>query len=102
MISDNCIRLFRIGRLSEERTIDGSIIIYKKTWIVYLKRFFRKTERERMYNLIFDLYFEYEYTGSPLSARQISYLLWVHHSKIDNILKKNWLIIKNLISPANL
>lgn len=36
--------------------------------------------------MILDLYFDYEYTWQPMTARQISLLLWCDHTTVDRIL----------------
>lgn len=39
-------------------------------------------------NLILDLYFEYEWTGEPLTARQISIIFGVDHTTVDKIIAR--------------
>lgn len=90
-------KMFTKGRLYEKESIFWVTICYEQDYIIKIERYFRPDERTKLYNLIFDLYFEYEYDGKPLSARQIATLFWVHHSKIDIILAKAKIQMKNEI-----
>jgi len=89
--------MFTKWRLYEKESFFWVTICYEQEYIIKLERHFRPDERTQLYNLIFDLYFEYEYDWKPLSARQIALLFWVHHSKIDIILAKAKLQMKNEI-----
>lgn len=94
MIGDKCKKLFTRWILSEKETPTWTIIYYEVKNIIKLERYYPKEEKDKMYNLIFDLFFEYEYYWQVMSARQIATLLWVHHTKIDNILIKAKTLIK--------
>lgn len=97
MLDPKLRKMFTKWRLYEKESVFWVILCYEQDYIVKMERYFRPDERRQLYNLIFDLFFEYEYDGKSLSARQIARLLWVHHSKIDTILLKARLQMKNEI-----
>lgn len=97
MLNIKLRKLFTKWRLYEKESIFWVTICYDQDYIIKLERYFRPDERDKLYDMIFNLFFEYEYDGHPLSARQIALLLWVHHSKIDTILAKAKIQIKNEI-----
>ena len=95
MLDTKLRQLFRRGRLYEKEVAFGVIVCYDLDNVIRIERFFRPDERRDLYNMIFDLYFEYEYNWQPISARKIAKLLWVHHSTVDRVLLKIKYQIKN-------
>jgi len=81
-------QLFQRWRLYERESLFWVTICYEIDDLIRLERYFRPDERNELYDMIFDLYFKYEYHWQPMSARKIALLLNVHHSKIDDILNK--------------
>jgi hypothetical protein len=90
-------QLFQRWRLYEKESIFGVTICYDIEWVLHLERYFRPDERSDLYDMIFDLFFKYEYHWQQLSARKIALLLWVHHSYVDDILNKNKSFIRRQI-----
>ena len=89
MLGLNCKKLFKRWRLSENDGIFDTVITYEIPNEVKVERRFNRSDKDRIHNFVFDLYFEYErHEGVSLSAREISYLLWCTHNKVDNILKR--------------
>lgn len=88
MIGTNCRKLFKRWKLSERDAFFGTTVVYEIQWLIKLERYFKPEETEELHNMLFDIYWEYEWNWQPITARQISYLLWVHHSKVDNILAR--------------
>lgn len=81
-------QLFQRWRLYERESVFGVTICYEIDHVIKLERYFRPDERSDLYDMLFDLFFKYEYHWQPMSARKIALLLNVHHSKIDDILTK--------------
>ena len=81
-------QLFERGRLYEKESLFWVTICYEIDNVIRLERYFRPDERDDLYDMLFDLFFQYEYHWQPMSARKIALLLHVHHSKIDDILNK--------------
>lgn len=102
MIWNNCKHLFKRWKLSEKETLLGTTLCYEIKGIIKFERYYTREERNTMYDQIFNLFFEYEYDWWTLSARKISYLLWVHHTIIDNILKRIKDKIKKSLSPNSI
>lgn len=88
MIGTNCRKLFKRWKLSERDAFFGTTVVYEIQWLIKLERYFKPEETEELHDMLFDIYWEYEWNWQPITARQISYLLWVHHSKVDNILAR--------------
>lgn len=97
LIGLNCRKLFKRGSLTERQAFFGTIVSYKIQWVVTMERYFKEWEEKQVYDLTWYLFREYEYHGQQMTARQISYLLWVDHTTIDRTLArirykiKNWL-----------
>ena len=81
-------QLFERGRLYEKESLFWVTICYEIDNVIRLERYFRPDERDDLYDMLFDLFFQYEYHGQQLSARQISYLPWVEHTTVDNALER--------------
>ena len=98
LIGLNCRKLFKRGSLTERQAFFGTIVSYQIQWVISLERYYKEWEEASVYDLIWYLFREYEYHGQSMSARQISYLLWVDHTTIDRALLriqykiKNWLL----------
>lgn len=88
MLDTKLRQLFQRWRLYEKDSIFWVIICYDIEWILKIERYFKPNERSDLYDFIFETYFMYEYRWQPLSARKIALLLWVHHSKVDDILNR--------------
>ena len=88
MIWTNCRKLFKRWKLSEKEAFFGTTVVYEIQWLIKLERYFKPEETEELHDMLFDLFWKYEWHWQQMSARQISYLLWVHHSKVDNILAR--------------
>lgn len=88
MLNIKLRQLFQRWRLYEREKLFGVIVCYEIDNVIKLERYFRPDERSELYDMIFDLFFQYEYHWQSMSARKIALLLWVHHSKIDDILNK--------------
>ena len=86
MIGTNCRKLFKRWKLSEKEAFFGTTVVYEIQWLIKLERYFKPDETAELHDMLFDLFRKFEYHWQEMSARQISYLLWVHHSKVDNIL----------------
>lgn len=88
MIWTNCRKLFKRWKLSEREAFFGTTVMYEIQGLIKLERYFKPEEDEELHDMLFDLFWKYEWHWQQMSARQISYLLWVHHSKVDNILAR--------------
>ena len=97
MLNIKLRKLFTKWRLYEKESIFWVTICYDQDYIIKLERYFRPDERSDLYDMIFDLFFKYEYHWQQLSARKIALLLWVHHSYVDDILNKNKSFIRRQI-----
>ena len=97
MIWLNCRKLFKRWKLSERQAFFGTIVSYEIQWVISLERYFKDEEQKEIHDLLRYLFWEFEYDWQQMSARQISYLLWVNHTTIDRALErikyriKNWL-----------
>lgn len=97
MIDERCKKLFKKWILWEAIKDNRVIITYSIPYVISLTKYFRRNQKEAIHDTLFDLYFDYEYVdGQQISARKISYLLGVHHSKIDIILNKFKNNVKNI------
>lgn len=88
MLDKKLRKMFTHWRLREEESVFWVTICYEIDHVIRLARYFRPDERSDLYDMIFELYFKYEYHGQKISARKIALLLNVHHSKIDDILNR--------------
>lgn len=88
MLTNERRQFFKRGRLYEKESFFGTIICYEIENLVKIERYFKPNERQDLNNLILDLYFEYEYTGQPMTARQISILYGCDHTTVDKILAR--------------
>lgn len=95
MLTNQRRQFFKRGRLYEKESFFGTVICYEIENLVKIERYFRPDERNDLDNLILDLYFEYEWTGEPLTARQISIIYWKDHTTIDKIIARAKINIKN-------
>ena len=93
MLSDDVRKLFKKWKLYEKAGKRYSIIYYEHP-LVKVERIVDSSDRKekrKLYDLIFNLYFDYEFTGQPISWRDIAKLLGVSHYKIEqdlNSIKK--------------
>lgn len=94
MIKPSCKKLFKRWKLSEKEAFFGTTLVYEIQWLIKLERYFKSDEDDDMYDLIADLFWQFERNWQPISARQISYLYGVDHTTIDRILEKAKYIIK--------
>ena len=88
LIGLNCRKLFRAWKLSERQAIFGTIVSYQSQWVITMERYFKEWEKKQVYDLLLYLFWEYEYKWQPMTARQISYLLWVDHTTVDRALER--------------
>lgn len=88
MIGTNCRKLFKRWKLSEKEAFFGTTVIYEIQGLIKLERYFKPEEVEDLHDMLFELFRKFEYHWQQVTARQISYLLGVHHSKVDNILAR--------------
>ena len=88
LIGLNVRKLFKIWKLSERQAFFGTIVSYQIQWVITMERYYKEWEEKKVYDLLWYLFREYEYQGQQLSARQISYLLWVDHTTVDNALER--------------
>lgn len=97
LIGHNARKLFKMWKLTERQAFFGTIVSYKIQGIVSMERYFKEWEEKKVHDLLRYLYWEFEYHGQQMTARQISYLLWVDHTTVDRTLErikyrvKNWL-----------
>ena len=92
MLSNDVRKLFKRGKLYERENKDYTVIYYENP-VIRVERIFHKwVEKEQVYSMIFNLYFDYEFDWTPLSNRQIAKLLGVSYQTVNNaineILKK--------------
>lgn len=88
LIGLNTRKLFKTWKLSERQAFFGTIVSYQIQWVVTMERYFKEWEEKQVYDLLRYLFWEYEYKGQQLSARQISYLLWVDHRTVDRMIER--------------
>ena len=101
LIGLNCRKQFKRGKLTEKWAFFWVTVIYEIQGLVRMERYFKAESEKVMHDKIHDmlryLFWEYEYNWQQLTARQISYILWVDHTTIDRTLErikyrvKNWL-----------
>lgn len=95
LIGLNTRKLFKTWKLSERQAFFGTVVSYQIQWVVTMERYFKEWEEKQVYDLLWYLFREYEYHGQQLSARQISYLLWVDHRTVDRMIERIKYKIKN-------
>jgi DNA invertase Pin-like site-specific DNA recombinase len=96
--------MFEKWKLYERESFFDTVLVYELENVIRLERRYWKTKSEnhKMHDLIFELYFEYEWDWKPISNRKIALLLWVDHQTVNNIVNKSlWTMRtqKNKISP---
>ena len=102
MLTNERRQYFKRWRLYEKESFFGTIICYEIENLVKLERYFKPNERWDLNNLILDLYFEYEWTWEPLTARQISVIYWCDHTTVDKILAKAKMKIRDIMETSGL
>lgn len=95
LVGTNVRKLFKIWKLSERQAFFGTTVSYQIQWVVTMERYFKEWEEKQVYDLLRYLFWEYEYKGQQMSARQISYLLWVDHRTVDRMIERIKRKIKN-------
>lgn len=89
MIWTNCRKLFKKWKLAERQAFFGTTVIYEIQGLVKIERYYKPEEKKKLHDMLRYLFWEYEYEEwMALTARQISYLLWVDHTTVDNILAR--------------
>lgn len=90
MLNNEVRKLFKKGKLYEKEWKMYTIIRYEHPYIK-MEWIFRKndkSEKYKMHDLIFNLFFSYEYDWKPMSSRKLGYLLGCDHKTIIAIQKK--------------
>ena len=88
MIDDDVIQMFTKWKLSYKEWPFYISLNYTCNKI-RIERIYNKNDKEdvrRMYNLVGDLFFEFEYRWQPLSNRQLAKLYGVNHQTMNNII----------------
>lgn len=100
MLWINVRKQFERGKLYERDSFFWTTVFYEIQWLIKVERYFKPDEKEQLYDMIWYLFWTYEYHWQQLSARQISYLLWVDHKTVDRILdrakykiKSTWMLL---------
>lgn len=90
-------KLFEKGKLFEKKSLFGTTVCYELPWVVAFERHFENTleDKWKMHDVLFDLFFEYEYHGQELSARDIALLLGCDHQTVNNILMRVKIMFAN-------
>ena len=78
---------FKRWKLYEKESFFWVTICYEIENVIKLQRFFRPDERKELNDMILDLYFDYEYTWQPMTARQIAEIYGCDHTTVDRILE---------------
>jgi hypothetical protein len=83
-------KIFKKWKLYERESLFGTTTIcYEQQNIVKIERTFNLSDKDKIHDFLFNLYFEYDHEEwRELSARQIALLLWCHHSTVDHILDR--------------
>ena len=102
MLTNQRRQFFKRWKLYEKESFFGTVICYEIENLVKIERYFRPDERPALNNLILDIYFDYEWTGEPLTARQISIIYWVDHTTVDRILANAKNNIRNAMEKSGL
>ena len=102
MLSIKRRQLFKRWRLYEKESFFWVTICYEIENVIKIERFFRPDERQKLNNMILDLFFEYEYTWEPMTARQIALLYGCDHTTVDKILASAKLKIKDKMESSGL
>lgn len=87
MLSNEVRKLFTKWKLYEREWKSYSIIHYEHP-LIKIEWIFKKNdkrEKNKMHDLIFNLYFDYEYEGKPMSSWKLWYLLGCDHKTITAI-----------------
>lgn len=90
MLDNETRKLFKKWKLYEREGNSYTILYYEHPYI-RVECVFRNNNREekyKMHDLIFNLFFTYEYEWKPMSSRELWRLLWCDHKTILNIQKK--------------
>lgn len=101
LIGLNCRKQFKKWKLYERQAFFWTTVIYEIQGLVRMERYFKDEEEKVMHDKIHEmlryLFWEYEYYWQQMTARQISYILWVDHTTVDRTIErikyrvKNWL-----------
>lgn len=101
MLDKDVRQLFKKWKLYEKEGAFYITLCYENHNI-RIERIYSKTKKDKkkMHNLLWDLYFEYEYDWTPLSNRQLAKLYGVNHQVMNNIVndalvKMNQMMSKN-------
>lgn len=100
MLTNQRRQFFKRWRLYEKESLFGTTICYEIENVIKLERYFRPDERNDLNNLVLDLYFQYEWTWEPLTARQISIIYWCDHTTVDKIIARAKQNIKTQIEKS--
>lgn len=88
MIWLNCRKQFERWTLKEKKTFFWIKMIYEIQWLIKIERYFKYTEDRELHDLLWYIFWEYEYHWQQMTARQISYILWVDHTTVDRALER--------------
>lgn len=88
MLWINVRKIFKKWKLYERESLFGTTTIcYEQQNIVKIERTFNLSDKNKIHDFLFNLYFEYDHEEwRELSARQIALLLWVDHKTVCSIL----------------
>ena len=100
MLSIKRRKHFKRWRLYEKESFFWVTICYEIENIIKLERFFRPDERKELNNLILDLFFDYERTWEPMTARQIAEIYGCDHTTVDAILARAKQTIKEKMEQS--
>lgn len=99
IIGINCRKLFKKWKLYEREAFFGTTVVYEIQWLIKVERYYeyedKKLMKEKIHNMLWYLFWEYEYYWQEMTARQISELLWCSHQTVDNIIARAKYRVKN-------
>ena len=90
MLSNEARKMFKVWKLYEKEWTAYTIFHYEHP-LIKMEWIFKKNDRKeknKMYDLIFNLFFEYERNWKPLTTYELWYITGCDHSTMVKSIKK--------------
>lgn len=91
-------KLFKKWKLKLKDDWDFFIVRYEIKWNIKIEKIIKKDEEQKLYDFLFNTYFDYEYEGVTLSSYQLSLLLGLSDRYVRKILVRIKWRLKKVLS----
>lgn len=91
-------KLFKKWKLKLKDDWDFFIVHYKIKGNIKIEKIIKKDEEQKLYDFLFNTYFDYEYEGGTLSSYQLSLLLGLSDRYVRKILVRIKWRLKKVLS----